>query len=394
MSERMQSLLSRAVEDQQSEQRSLAGALDDVRAQLAALSRDVQASREHPTDAHDASAVAALTVELRESTRRSADRLDNVARMVAQRGEDLVTLQNAVTALSEQVRAQGESVAGLAGTVDGVGQHVSSVATYLGDRGRDDSSRIVSLEQRLMTLQNDMTAVGSHVAGLTEAAAASSGDGLDARIRSIVAGALVGTERRLATHIEDSVMALAEAMLRRRATGGQPEAVHPPAPQPPDAPAPVTAPEAAPTDAAPADAAPTESAPTEVAPTASAQTADSQPPLAPEPAVAQPLTDPLPTVTQPIAEPFETAALPDGPPVQAPAEQLPPGQAATASADQTVDLTDGYVATRSAANGGSADAAATTNHVNNGASPKVPAAWTTVMPDDDQRRRGWFRSRD
>jgi hypothetical protein len=351
MSERMQSLLARAVDDQRSEQRSLADALDEVRTQLAALSQQVAASREQPTDQQEASAVTALTVELRESTRRTAERLDNVARMVAQRGEDLVTLQNTVSALSEQLRAQGESVTGLAGSVDGVGQHVSGIATYLGDRARDDSARIIALEQRLVTLQNDMTAVGSHVSGLTEAAATSTtGDELDARIRSIVAGALVGTERRLATHIEDSVLALAEAMLRRRPAGSQPEAVQPPVEQ--------VQPEAVVTEFPPVDAPVATSA------------ADPLPPVPAEPAASQPLTDPLP-----------------------PAPERPTGEAP--SPDQTVDLTDGNIATGSAANRGSTDDGSDTSHTSNGLNPKVPAAWTTVMPaGDDQPRRGWFRSRE
>jgi hypothetical protein len=354
MSERMQSLLARAVDDQRSEQRSLADALDEVQARLAALAQEVAASREQPADQREATAVTALTVELRESTRRTAERLDNVARMVAQRGEDLVTLQNTVSALSEQLRTQGESVTGLAGSVDGVGQHVSGIATYLGDRARDDSARIIALEQRLVTLQNDMTAVGSHVSGLTDAAATSTtGEELDARIRSIVAGALVGTERRLATHIEDSVLALAEAMLRRRPASSQPEAVQPPAVE-------QVQPEAVVTEFPPV-----------AAPAADPLRSDLLPPGPAELAASQPLTEPLP-----------------------PAHELPTAEAPP-SPDQTVDLTDGHIATGSAANGGSTDDGSDTGHASNGLNPKVPAAWTTVMPaEDDQRRRGWFRSRE
>jgi hypothetical protein len=357
MSERMQSLLARAVDDQRSEQRSLGDALDEIRAQLATLSQEIAASREQPADQQPSSAVTALSVELRESTRRTADRLDNVAHLVAQRGEDLATLQNTVSALSEQLHAHGETVTGLAGSVEGVGQHVSGIATYLGDRARDDSSRIMALEQRLVTLQNDMTAVGSHVSRLTEAAAMPTSEEQDARIRSIVAGALVGTERRLTAHIEDSVLALAEAILRHRPAGSQPEAVQPPLPQPPIE---QVQPAAAVTEFAP---------------------------------VTAPVADPQPPV--PIADPAEfadSAGLPDGPPVQPPVEELP--IAATPAPDQTVDLTDGHLATGSAANGGSADDGAAISHAGNGLNPKVPAAWTTVMPDDDQRRRGWFRSRE
>jgi hypothetical protein len=337
MSERMQSLLSRAVDDQRSEQRSITDALDEVRAQLEALSQEVAANREQPADQEQASAVAALTVELRESTRRTADRLDTVARMVAQRGEDLVALQNTVAALSE---------------------HANGIATYLGERARDDSSRIMALEQRLVTLQNDMTAVGSHVSGLTEAAATSTGDGLDARIRSIVASALVGTERRLSAHMEDSVLALAEAMLRRRPGGSQPEAVEPAAPQP-------SVDQAQP--AAPA---------TEFAPVAAA--------------VAAPVVAPVAESQPPVP------ANPQPPVAEAPVAEAPVAQLSTsdASPDQTVDLTDGHIAS-SAANAGTGDNGSATDYTSNGLNPKVPAAWTTVMPDDDdQRRRGWFRSRE
>jgi hypothetical protein len=365
MSERMQSLLSRAVDDQHSEQRSLAAALDEVRTQLATLARDVAASRSEPAE-HDAAAVGALTIELRESTRRTGDRLDALSRMVAQRGEDIATLQNSLVALDGQLRAQAEGVAGLASSVDGIGQHLNGIATYLGERARDDGSRIAALEQRLVTLQNDMTAVGGHVAGLTD----STGDALDSRIRSIVAGALVGTERRLATHIDDAVLALAEAMLRRRPAGREAAA--------PDA-APVEPPAPVEPAAAVEPAAPVEP------PAAEAPPMQAQPAVAVEAPLAQPLVDPFPTAAQPEAEQADIVALPDGPPVQPPVEELP--SAPEATPEHTVDVTDPALAATAASNGGSAGASG------NGA-PKVPAAWTTVMPDDDQRRRGWFRSRE
>jgi hypothetical protein len=363
MSERMQSLLSSAVEDQHSEQRSLAAALDEVRAQISALAQHVAASREQPTQT-DPAAVAALTVELRESMRRSSDRLDAVARMVAQRGEDIATLQGSLSALGEQLRAQGESV--------------NSIATYLGERTGDDGSRGAALEQRLVTLQNDMTAVGHHVAGLTESAAysdngrdlaslaesvrtldgrlaASSGEELDARIRSIIAGALVGTERRLAAHIDEAVLALAEAMLRRRPASR---------------------------DAAPAEPPPAEQI-TEQPPVEPPSIAEPQQVAEPaqQPA-AQPLVDPIPTVAQDPVEPMESADAPEGPPSQPPVEDYPAATAMTAP--RTVDVTDPPVPAAATANGMAGSYSV----------PKVPAAWTTVMPEDDQRRRGWFRSRD
>jgi hypothetical protein len=382
MSERMQSLLSRAVEDQQSEQHSLAGALDDVRTQLATLVHDIETTRSQPAAEPDATAVAALTVELRESTRRTGERLDAVSRMVGQRGEDIAALQNSLVAIGEQLRAQADGIAGLVASVDGIGQHLNGIATYLGERARDDGSRAVVTEQRLVTLQNDMTALGSHVAGLTEAAARNNGDDLDGRIRSMVAGALVGTERRLAAHIDEAVLALAEAMLRRR----------------PAAPVEAAPAAAAPIEAAPVEAAPIEAAPIEAAPVAQpiAEAPPVAPPVAEAPQQPQP---PQPPAEQPVAAaevsaPAAPADLPAAQPLVDPFPAAPPAQPPveeqpTATApDQTVDVTDPALAANAGSNGGAPNAA-----VSNGA-PKVPTAWTTVMPDDDQRRRGWFRSRD
>jgi hypothetical protein len=395
MSERMQSLLSRAVEDQQSDQRSIAGALADVRAQIEQLARDVAAGREQPA-AQDAAAVGALTVELRESMRRTGDRLDTVARMVAQRGEDIATLQSALSLLSEQLRVQSDTVTGLAGSVDGVGAHLNGIATYLNERARDDGTRIVGIEQRLVTLQNDMTAVGGHVAGLTDSTARGSEE-LDARIRSIVAGALVGTERRLAAHMDDAVLALAEAMLRRRPTGRDAATADQlPAEPPPTEQPQVEQPQA---EQPQVEQPQVEQPATEQLQSAAPPVAEPQPvavaDLPPAPVVqppAAPALDPITTLAQPTASP---ASLPDdGPPSQAPAEDL----AAASAPEVTVDLTEtavpaNTVSSGSAANDSAANSSAT-GHSGNGSVPKVPAAWTTVMPDDDQRRRGWFRSRE
>jgi hypothetical protein len=389
MSERMQSLLSRAVDDQQSEQRSLAATLADVQAQIERLAQDVAVSREHPSESSDA-AITALSVELREVMHRTGERLDMVARMVAQRGEDIGALQSSLSVLGEQLRAQNETVTSLAGSVDGIGQHVNGIATYLGDKARDDGSRMVSLEHRLVTLQNDMTAVGGHVAGLTESATRRTDSAeLDARIRSIVAGALVGTERRLAAHVDEAVLALAEAMLRRRPAAPEPAAEAPAAPEP-VVEQPVVEPPAS-----------------EQQPVAEQPVAEPAPPAAEAEPVQQVAPEPIPADAAdepaPPAVAYEPAAMPAADPQPAPAVEMPaaetypePVPAAEAiaqepAAERTVDVTDQGVTAASASTAPAGNGQASNG---NGSSPKVPAAWTTVMPDDDQRRRGWFRSRE
>src|SRR6059058_5953885 len=90
MSERMQSLLSRAVEDQLSEQRQIAGVLTDLRAQLQRITNDIAALREesHGGGSSDA-ALSTVSADVREAVRLLGERMDAVARLVQQRGNDL-----------------------------------------------------------------------------------------------------------------------------------------------------------------------------------------------------------------------------------------------------------------------------------------------------------------
>jgi hypothetical protein len=338
MSERMQSLLSRAVEDQLSEQRSLAGALADVRAQIATLSQSLANNQQGSSTSSDPAVVGALTTELREAMRRTGERLDTLARMVAQRGEDIVGLQASLAGLSEALQAQGEGIGGVSSSLSSVAQRVDGIATYLGDRSAGDNSRIAAIEQRLVTLQTDMTALGSYVAALSESAGARpDGEDLDSRIRAIVAGALVGTERRLAAHVDETVLTLAEALLRPRAV--------------------VSATEDAPEPAADGDQLSDLTARAEAA-AASA--------LAPEG------PGPVPVTALHTASHQESAP----PPAAA-----PPAEASTSPGPSA--HTPAVAAAESAQSG-----------QHNGGGPRVPPPWNTMEAEDADRRRGWFRSRD
>jgi hypothetical protein len=366
MSERMQSLLSRAVEDQLSEQRSLAGALADVRTQIATLSQTLAAAQLNPASP-DTGSGAGLTAELREAMRRTGDRLDTVARMVAQRGEDIVALQASLSVLSDQLRAQGEGVAAMSGSVTTVAQRVEGIATYLGDRSAGDGSRLAGIEQRLVALQTDMTAVGSYVAGLVESSAArgeGNAEDLDARIRAIVAGALVGTERRLAAHVDETVLTLAEALLRPRAIGQ--DAV----------------------EAAGTEPLLTDGKLSDLAARAEAAAASTVAPEGPGPVPVNPIHGAAPDHTAPAAHPVAQ------PLVDPSAVGMAPPASDAANPD-TADRSAAAAATAEDANPPEGDpAGASSSQPQNGVSPQVPPPWTTVDTDDADRRRGWFRSRD
>jgi hypothetical protein len=134
MSERMQALLSRAVEDQLSEQRQLAGAIADFRAQLGRLAQELEALR-LPSAAGGEPMQAGLDAvsnELRTSVRLLGERLDEVQTGVAQVREaiagitgglgSLPSFGDRVAALQEAVASTGERLGALGELRDALGQ--------------------------------------------------------------------------------------------------------------------------------------------------------------------------------------------------------------------------------------------------------------------------------
>src|SRR4051794_41922848 len=87
MSERMQSLLSRAVEDQLSEQRQIAGVLTELRAQLQQINSQVAALRQDsPAGGGAEAALSTVSADWREGVRLFGERLCGGARPGRQRG--------------------------------------------------------------------------------------------------------------------------------------------------------------------------------------------------------------------------------------------------------------------------------------------------------------------
>ncbi|HET6908447.1 MAG TPA: hypothetical protein VFH54_03835, partial [Mycobacteriales bacterium] len=130
MSERMQSLLSRAVEDQLSEQRQVAQALTELRAQLARVAQDIASLGSGSGDEAASGAIAGVAAEVRDAVRMLGERLDGVARMVQQRGVDLAEIKASVAELQDAVRAHSNALAGVSGGL-GVQEHVDGLAQEL-----------------------------------------------------------------------------------------------------------------------------------------------------------------------------------------------------------------------------------------------------------------------
>jgi hypothetical protein len=151
LSDRMQSLLARAAEDQLSEQRHLADALGDVRAQLAQITGDVAALREQVGQGGGVDdAVGSVSHEVREAVRLIGERLDGLARMVHQRGLDIAELRGSFGELKTSVVAHGDALSGLTGGMD-------SIPSY---------------GERVAALQETVAALSDRLGGLDEVRAA------------------------------------------------------------------------------------------------------------------------------------------------------------------------------------------------------------------------------
>ena len=173
MSERMQSLLSRAVEDQLSEQRQLAAALADVRAQLSRLGGQLEGigGGASPTGAQLEQAFGAISGELREAVRLLGERLDGVGRLVQQRGHDLAEQRAVLGELRAAVDKHSEAIGGVAGglgAMASLGERIDALQTTLGGLG-DRLRGLEELTAAVGALQQRAEATDASVRELRQA---------------------------------------------------------------------------------------------------------------------------------------------------------------------------------------------------------------------------------
>ena len=237
MSERMQSLLSRAAEDQLAEQRQLAGVLTDLRAQLQSIAADVASLRGQPGEGAGSveGALASVAAEVREAVRLLGERLDGLSRLVAQRGTDLAELNAASSALQSAVRGHGEALAGLGNglaALPSFGERIGGLQNNVGAlherlAGLDElTGSVVALQQRVEGVDHGLRELRSAFAAIGARMAELPGRGdLDAAADRSTA-ALAGLDERLAGldqrlgRLEEALRAVPEAVaevLRRDA---------------------------------------------------------------------------------------------------------------------------------------------------------------------------------
>src|SRR3954451_1055304 len=202
MSERMQALLSRAVEDQLSEQRQVAGAMTEVRNSLAQLGADLQQLRATAGGAADEEIqrqVAGVAHDVREAIRVLGERLDAVGGLVQQRGHDLADLRNAIdNELRPRVDAVDASLRDLRGAFTGVGSRVAELPARhelegMINRAATDTS---ALDERLESLQGWIEEVHAGVFG---------DDGVHPRVQALVEQAAEAPATgEIASQVEES----------------------------------------------------------------------------------------------------------------------------------------------------------------------------------------------
>ncbi len=286
MSERMQALLSRAAEEQLNEQRQVSVVLGDLRQLLTGLSDRVDALASRIDDQVDEARSA--VPESLSALQREVSGLDKRLEVAAQRPVlTEQTLQSGLSPVFTRLDALDERLSGLTDTAERL-PAVATTLTEVSDRVgalsgvRDEvaglRAGVASLrsDQSVPTLVSGVAAMrelveelGGRVANIdvptrdSVAAAVSSQvtdrlvDELAPRVADLVMHKVASTlvdqvagsvsasvqsglaeqvrtisaesERRISAHVDDAVLALAEALLRRRRTG---RALSPPAPDP------------------------------------------------------------------------------------------------------------------------------------------------------------------
>ncbi|HVT64675.1 MAG TPA: hypothetical protein VHD81_05955 [Mycobacteriales bacterium] len=170
-------------------------ALVDIRNQVIRLGQEVAAMRaEQPAASPDA--MNSVTAELREAVRFLAERLDGVARMVAQRGEELADTRGALGAIDAHVRSQAETIGVLTTGMQALPTYGAQVA------GLQDN--LNTLLQRLGNLEG---ALGQRLGGIEQAVARPTDASVSERL-SAIEGMLGPLAQRLAQAHSDHAASL------------------------------------------------------------------------------------------------------------------------------------------------------------------------------------------
>src|SRR6478672_3386574 len=151
VSERMQALLSRAVEEQVTAERSVAQALAEVRAQVTAVGEGLRGAASGVALERVRSDLATLAGELRASTTGLGDRFDVLGRRLDDQGQ--------------QLAGTGASTAELSGRFDAVSSEVAAQAAAV-QRLTSTVSALAAFPEALAALQRDIAGLHDRLAPL------------------------------------------------------------------------------------------------------------------------------------------------------------------------------------------------------------------------------------
>jgi hypothetical protein len=150
-------------------------ALADVRNQLMRIGQQIAELRTEP-GALGAEAANGVIAELREAVRFLAERLDGVARMVAQRGEELADTRGTLGAIDAHVRSQAETIAVLT-------TGMQALPSY-GERVSALQDNINGVQQRLVGIEGAFGPLGQRLGGI-ESAVSRPDSGVSERLAAI-----------------------------------------------------------------------------------------------------------------------------------------------------------------------------------------------------------------
>lgn len=194
VADRLQSLLSRAVDDQMAEQHEVSGALADVRAELARL-----AQRAGQLD-----------------VRAELDRLRAEVAGTAQAGERVGRLDQRLAGVDDQlasISAQLEDITGGLELLGGLPRQFAALAEQVTTTA-EQVGVVSAVAQDVGGLRSELTAVRGQLGDQP-----GTGGAVGGAVGSMIEQAIADSERRLTAHVDEAVLALAEALLRRRSRG-------------------------------------------------------------------------------------------------------------------------------------------------------------------------------
>ena len=230
---------------------------------------------------------------------------DRMRALLSRAAEEQLHEQRQVSTVLGELRSLVEDVDERLATgsqVEHVAAEVRALSARVDERLAAAEARSTELAERI----TEATAmVGRAAQDLVEAVAAGVAERVEAQLREVAAGltasvedAVAGSERRLAVHVDDAVLALAEVVLRRR---------RPVAPAPP---------------VAQVEVPPLEAVPDEPGPAEEPGEPEEAPAAPPEPAAGEPVAEVL-TLEEPAEEDVTAPEAPD-PPTSSPLAEVPP----------------------------------------------------------------------